>query len=226
MECKFCNLYKNGNGKCNTEHPEWVSESGSPKWFEPNDYLIFEGSKPAGVFCLNDGMVVLEKTRGSVIFPLRFLKPGSLIGLPAVFTHSPYNHSARALVKTNACFLDSESVFILSRDVPGFGKEAMRQLIDDNDSLEKRLGKVADQNAEQRIASLLLMVWNSYGNPADSFLRYNLSAGLLAQLANTSVKMAQAVCKSFSDNGWIEEVAGLTVNLRSPEMLRKIAGEG
>jgi len=205
MNCILC-LKNNPNAltHCSQSTLEKLDEDKVINRFQAGEYLFREGSEAKGLYCLQQGKILIEKTRNQKAHPLRFIKKGYLLGMPAVFGNQKHIHSAKAIAETDACFIPRVSAFKLLETDPGFNKYVLLTLMKEMEELETRLARICEQTAEQRVAELLLDMQETYGLEEGGALPLTVSFNFLSGITNLSDRTLQKVLDMFISKAWFK----------------------
>jgi CRP-like cAMP-binding protein len=95
------------------------------------EFLFRRGDPLKGVFLICSGAVRLGLEHDPVSFPSRVAEPGSVLGLPATLSGSPYSLTAEALEESKLIFVSQESLLGLMRDQHNLCFDVMRILTEE-----------------------------------------------------------------------------------------------
>lgn len=95
-----------------------LESAGSIIQKEKETFLFRRGDAVAGVFLILSGEVRLGLERDPRGFPSRHLGPGSVVGLPATLSNSPYTLTAEIIEDARLCFVPAGKLRQLLRDQP------------------------------------------------------------------------------------------------------------
>jgi CRP-like cAMP-binding protein len=205
MSCQLC-LSNNPNClvHCSARTIEQLNTQRVSHTFQVGDYLFHEGTEAEGLFCIKSGKVLIEKTRNQKVHPLRFLKQGYLLGMPAVFGHHKHFHAAKAISQVDACFVSKTNAYRLLETDPSFNKYVLLTLMQEMEELESRITRISEQTAEQRVAELLLDMQDTYGVEENGTLPLSVSFKFLATITNLSDRTLHKVIDMFTGNDWLK----------------------
>src|SRR5579859_6897098 len=86
---------------------------------EPAGTVLFHAGEPGrGAFLIRSGKVKMSLVGSSDLYPARFLREGSLIGLPASFCGEPYSLTAEAVQDSDLDFVPRSKLLNLLQDDP------------------------------------------------------------------------------------------------------------
>ena len=81
-------------------------------------FLFQRGDAVTGIFLVSTGAVQLGLEERPAAFLSRHVGPGSVLGLPAVLSNSPYSLSAEAVKDSELVYIPRERLLDLLRDKP------------------------------------------------------------------------------------------------------------
>jgi CRP-like cAMP-binding protein len=91
--------------------------------------VLFRAGEPGrGAFLIRSGRVKMSLDGSSDLYPVRFLREGSLIGLPATFSGEPYSLTAEAVQDSDLYFVPRSELLNLLQNDPRTGYEIVRIL--------------------------------------------------------------------------------------------------
>jgi CRP/FNR family transcriptional regulator, dissimilatory nitrate respiration regulator len=91
--------------------------------------VLFHAGEPGcGAFLIRSGKVKMSLEGSSELYPARFLRKGSLIGLPATFSGEPYSLTAETVQDSDLYFIPRNKLLNLLQHDPGTGYEIVRIL--------------------------------------------------------------------------------------------------
>lgn len=136
--------------------------------YKKGEYIFKEGTRPHGVFCVNQGKIKLSKLgddgREQII---RLVKPGDPLGYRALLSGDLYTSSAIALEDSGVCFIPKDLfIGILNKD-SALSFEMMKLLSDDLKKAELQITHLAQKPVRERVAEALLFIKETYGFEAD-----------------------------------------------------------
>jgi len=105
-------------------------------------YLFRRGDDVTGVFLIVKGKVSLSLDRIPTSLPTRELGPGSVLGLPAALSDSPYSLSAEVTSEAELVYLPRQDLLDLLRDHSKLCFEVMTILSDELGESRNALSRV------------------------------------------------------------------------------------
>ena len=94
-------------------------------------FLFRRGDGVKGVFLICSGTIRLGLEHDPAVFPSRVAEPGSILGLPATMSDSPYSLTAEVLEDCKVIFVPRETLLGLMRDHHDLCFDIMRILTDE-----------------------------------------------------------------------------------------------
>ena len=183
----------------NAEQNEWsvLEQSGPPRIYEKGEMIYWQGSHAEEFYFLKSGgvRVFLCSENGSEK-TLSVLKPGRIFGEAAFFDGLPRVSSARAQRRTEAVPVTHRSLMDCIRREPQLAVSLLSYLAQTIRMLSAQLDTVAFQQADERIARLLLKLSAENG-------RVSATHEDLAALAGVSRVTVSRILGDFSERGWV-----------------------
>ena len=183
----------------NAELNEWsvLEQSGPPRIYEKGEMIYWQGSHAEEFYFLKSGgvRVFLCSENGSEK-TLSVLKPGRIFGEAAFFDGLPRVSSARAQRRTEAVPVTRRSLMECIRREPQLAVSLLSYLAQTIRMLSAQLDTVAFQQADERIARLLLKLSAENG-------RVSATHEDLAALAGVSRVTVSRILGDFSERGWV-----------------------
>lgn len=203
-----------------------LTENKSTNTYKRGQVLFFEGNKPLGLFCVNQGMLKVYRTGSDGKEQiLRFIQPGDFAGYHALIAGENYYATAEALEDTVACFIPKEVFNDLLDHNPALSKTLMRSLAAELGVATERLTNMAQKNVRERVAETLLVMYDAVRRPvgiAEDQIAVKLPREDIANLAGTSTETAIRFLSEFKDEGMIDLV-GKQIFIRNRKSLMRTA---
>jgi CRP-like cAMP-binding protein len=168
-----------------------LSEHKTASSFKKGQTLFVEDSPSAGLHCISSGSIKLSKAgvRG-VDTILKIAQTGDVLGYRGILSGENHKTTATAMVDSVVCFFDRECIVETLRKQPSVAIRLIGRLGRDLDSAEERIDSMAQRNAFERTAELLLLLKNSHGkkNGSDQWvIDLRLKREELASMAGVSM---------------------------------------
>ncbi len=197
---KACNLYKRG------------------------DIIYHEGHRGNGVYCINRGIIKLYKTgidgKEQII---RFAKPGDLIGFRSVLSEEVSCTTAKAIEDSVLCFIPSKLFIQLAKENPEFSMHLIRLSCKELGESNKYILDLAQKNLRERVAEVLLLLYDTFDIDIKNFIRVSLTREEVANIVGTATESVIRQLSEFKKEGVID-LKGRKIKLIKLKELKKISG--
>lgn len=158
--------------------------------------LFYEGTKPLGVFCINDGVVKVYKTASNGKEQIiRLAKKGDFLGYTAMLGEEAYTSSATIVEDAKICFVPKESFLKVLSDDNAFQKRVTKAICNDLGIMEEKLTDATQKSIRERLAFTLLKLCENYGidgqegQKIDIVLTREEIAGLVGTATETVIRL-------------------------------------
>jgi len=139
--------------------------------YNEGELVAKEGAYAAGIYVVRTGLLSVGKSaeHGSNQRVLRFLAPGEMFGVEAVFLErEPINvRFARALVDSTLLFFERANILAFSKTHRSLYIDLCRWLSREVIMLEFKLTRDAVESVDRNLALLLIALANKYGTKAN-----------------------------------------------------------
>jgi len=229
IHCASCANFEDSFFKlCSPNELDQLHQKKMCNIFQKGQIIFFEGNYPLGLHCINKGTVKLYKTGidGKEIL-LRIAKPGDFLGYRALIADENYAATAEALETTHICFTFRNDFQRLVEQNQDFSLKLLQTLCHEIGLVYERIMNLSQKTARERLAEVLLMLWNRFHsereqNLDEKYLGIQLPRNDLANLAATTTETAIRLLSEFKDDGYVELV-GKKIMIHNKEALRKVA---
>jgi len=177
--------------------------------YDEDELIAQEGSYASGIYIVQSGLVSIGKcsSRGRGKRCLRFLAPGEMFGLEAVFLErEPINvQFAKTLIESTLVFVERSNILAFAKDHPRIFKDLNRWLAREVIMLEFKLTREAVESLDRNLALLLLALGNKYGVRDQDVLHLELSIPrqTMAEMLGVSVETLMRGLKRFRELGFL-----------------------
>ncbi|WP_194974102.1 Crp/Fnr family transcriptional regulator [Aquiflexum lacus] len=158
--------------------------------------LFYEGTKPLGVFCINDGIVKVYKTASNGKEQIvRLAKKGDFLGYSSLLGEESYSNSATIVEDAKICFVPRESFLKVLAEDTGFHRRVTKALCHDLGVMEEKLTDATQKSIRERLAFTLLKLSETYGidgsegEKIDIILTREEIAGLVGTATETVIRL-------------------------------------
>lgn len=226
VECSSCKVGANSdlNSLC-AEHIEFISESKSCSKYKKGQVLFHEGTRPLGVFCINEGKVKVYKTgvdgKDQII---TINKPGDLIGYRAMISAETYPVTAEALEDSKVCFIPKSDFLTILNESPQFSSRLLQEVCKELGVMANSITSIAQKSVRERLAVTLLVLKDTYkvdGDRDELPVEINLTREDLANIVGTATETVIRLLHDFKEEKLIE-TKGRKIIVLEPQKLVKI----
>lgn len=208
---------------CDLKDPslDEISEHKVPNTFKKGQTLFMQGNPPFGMYCIKSGIVKITQVgpdgKESIV---RLAKPGDTVGHRSLFSEQAYKATATAVQETKVCFYDKKYIQKLVKDEPTVSYNLISALGKDLGAAESRLTSFSQKNVRERLAELLLVLKEGYGEKIGSRVRLNikLTREEMASIIGTASETLIRFFTEFKNEGLIEQ-EGKTIYITDEEKL-------
>ncbi|MFA4835875.1 MAG: Crp/Fnr family transcriptional regulator [Dehalococcoidia bacterium] len=181
--------------------------------------IIWEGDPPEWFYIVAQGKVKVAKytSTGKELLVAMFTPP-SIFGEVAVFDGIPYPASAAAVGETTVLGIKRDDLLTFLSQNPSVALKIINLLGARLRDAHNRLRDMAGERADQRIASMLLMLSSKLG-PAILFTRQEI-----ADMTGTTTETVIRTTTRLKDQGIINTTRGEIVILDEPKL--RLLSEG
>lgn len=222
MKKTNCNL--NSCFFCQGCSKEWLELTQLKKQtflFKKNERLLNEGSAVTGMYFMLSGAVKVHKQWGyDKELIIRFARKGDILGIRG-FGDTVYRISATALEETMACFIPDEHLQASLRINPALSYKLMLFYATELNNAEQRMSDLAHRDVKGRIADMLLMLHDTFGEGKDHFLQIILSRQDIAAYAGTTYETVFKIFTEWTASGWIK-TDGKRIRIRNKKDLKSL----
>ena len=225
IECEDCSVRRDSklSTLCHADL-EKFSDSKSCAEYKKGQVLFHEGTRPLGVFCLNQGKVKVFKTgfdgKDQII---KISRAGDLLGYKAMISEDTYSVTAEALEDTKVCFVPKGDFLTILDGSPHFNNILLKEACKELGVMTESLTSLAQKSVRERLAVTLLMLNDTYGLDLESEgpVEINLTREDLANIVGTATETIIRLLHDFKEEKLIES-KGRKIRILEPKKLIKI----
>lgn len=158
--------------------------------------LYYEGTKPLGVFCINDGVVkVFKSASNGKEQIIRLAKKGEFLGYSSLLGEETYSNSATIVEDAKICFVPKEIFLKILTEDNTFHRRLTKALSNDLGVMEEKLTDATQKSIRERLAFTLLKLSETYGvdggdvQKIDIVLTREEIAGLVGTATETVIRL-------------------------------------
>ena len=182
-----------------------MSSSKGCNYYRKGQTIFFEGNRAHGIYCVHKGKIKLHKLGldGKEQI-LRFAKDGDVLGYRAMLSNEPYSLSATVLDDSSICFLPKETLIGLIYKDPKFAMKLMELTCREMGKASKAIINLAQKPVRERLAEVILILKETFGERADGSLDVNLSREEIAGLVGTATESCIRLLSEFKRDNLIK----------------------
>lgn len=169
--------------------------------------LYNEGTKPLGIFCINDGVVKVYKTASNGKEQIIHLaQKGDFLGYAALLGEENYSNSSMIVEDAKICFIPKEAFMnSLLQNTP-FLRRITKSLSHEIGVMEEKLTDATQKSIRERLAFVLLQLGNSYGVEGGENQRIDLilSREEIAGIVGTATESVIRLLSEFKKDNLID----------------------
>lgn len=168
--------------------------------------IFYEGARPTGLFCMNDGKVKVSKNNiQGKEYIVYIAKPGDFLGYRALMGEEVYGATATVLEDAKICYIPKEVFFEILQKNPAFMKKVVKAVCHEMGIMEDRMAELAHKSVRERLAANLLMLKETYGMEGEgsTLIDLALSREDLAAIVGTATETVIRLLSEFKNDGLI-----------------------
>ena len=201
INCIDCKLKSEPFQQLSEGQMHRVDERRSELSFKKGELLDKQGMFMTHIIFIRKGFVKLYLENDDGITIVGIAKPGSFIGLQALYGESVFPFSAEAITDTEVCMKDIAVFRELILENTGFARGIIEMLNADLIQAYRRMSSLATKHVNSRFAELLLFMRNVLyqANP----FHLTISNKDIADLISTSPESVSRLISDFKEQGII-----------------------
>jgi CRP-like cAMP-binding protein len=217
--CIDCTLKSEPFQQLSEEQMHRVDERRAELFFKKGELLNKQGMFMTHIVFLRKGFAKLYLENDDGITIVGIAKPGSFIGLQALYGESVFPFSAEALTDTEVCMKDISVFRELILENTRFAKGIIEILNTDLIQAYRRMSCLSTKQVNSRFAELLLFLRNVLyqSNP----FHLTISNKDIADLISTSPESISRLISNFKDQGIISS-KGKTIEIMDIHQLETL----
>ncbi len=222
--CKVCLASYNSVFKALTseEHNHLNSDKVCEN-YKRGKIIYSEGSRIAGVFCINSGVLKIYKTGSDGKEQIvAFAKGGDIIGYRSVLSNEPACTTAQVIEDAKICFIPSEVIFQLIRSNGDFSIGLLQLTCRELNQANSFIKDIAQKSVRERLAEVLLMLQDTFGCNSEGFLNIILTREEFSNIVGTATESVIRLLSDFKSDGIIS-MNGKRIKIEDKNYLEKIS---
>lgn len=188
--------------------------------------LFYEGTRPLGLFCINEGVVkVYKSTSNGREQIIRLAKGGDFLGYRALMGEEPYAASATIVQDAKICFIPKDTFLQLLANDTNLYKKLMLEVCHELGIMEEKVSELSQKTVRERLAHALLLLKEKYGihvngSGSSEEIDVALSREDLASIVGTATETVIRLLSEFKNDGYIS-LEGKKIIIINPKALAK-----
>jgi CRP-like cAMP-binding protein len=217
--CHKCSLESSSIFKyLKTEEVTSINYEKDFRQYKRGDILYQEGNRISGFYCINSGIIKVFKTgfdgKEQII---RFAKKGDIIAYRSVLSNELACTSAKVIEDCQVCFIPSEILISFIKTNSGFALELLK--LGEANSF---ITDIAQKTVRERLAEVLLYLFNDFGIDNQQFLNISLTREELSNIVGTATESVIRLLSEFKSDKLIE-LNGRRIKIINAKGLEKIS---
>jgi len=206
-----------------TEEIETINYEKEFRQYKRGDILYQEGNRISGFFCINSGIIKVYKTgsdgKEQII---RFAKKGDIIAYRSVLSNELACTSAKVIEDCKVCFIPSEILISLIKTNPAYSLELLKLACHELGEANSFITNIAQKTVRERLAEVLLFLFNDFGIDEQQFLNIALTREELANIVGTATESVIRLLSEFKSDKLVE-LNGRRIKILNTKGLEKIS---
>lgn len=191
--CKHCSTrFTNVFCKAKFDSMEAIEREKECTFYKKGEIIFKEGTRPFGVFCLNNGKIKVVKTGDDgKEHIVRLIRQGDPLGYRSLLSGDKYSASAIAIEDCSVCFVPKQLFISVLEGDSELTFEMMKLLSNDLKKAELQLTHIAQKPVRERVAEALLFIKETYGFESDGLtINAAFSREDIANIVGTATETA------------------------------------
>lgn len=207
----------------NDELVDIIMMTGS-KSFDKDENICFEGDKSDTLYIINEGRIKLYKiTRNGKEQILHILSEGDFFGELNLVKEGEYHFNARAITPVRLCTLTNEDMKNIVLRRPEIGLKVLEVVGERLSKLETMVQTLATNDAEARLASLLVQLSEENGKRTSQGIEIRLPMNRedMSNLTGVARETISRKLKKLEEQGIIKVIGNRKLIILNEEELRE-----
>jgi CRP-like cAMP-binding protein len=190
---------------------------------EPGELLFRQGGTPRDLYLIEEGKLEVVREYDDESIVVAVLGPGEVTGELSTIIGSPHTATVQAVERTSLIAISRDAFFdCLGRD-PGMSSQVLLQMAQRLQNTNTRVMELAMDNAEARLASMVLFMSEDKGEFRTGLITDRLRRNRLARAASVDLNWLNETLKEWSYEGFIG-LDGRRLLVHDIKALQEIAG--
>lgn len=185
--------------------------------------IFEEGKIIKGMYCIEEGICKLTKLGlNGKPHLVKLAVKGDLLGQRSLISSKRTNLSAIALTDMKVCFLPKEEINSFFNENNNFSIDVIKNVCLDLKQADDKIVDFGQKTVKERLAKLLIYLYDKFGNKPDNSLDIYLSRDEIANMIGVALETAMRTLSDFKKLGLID-LNGKKIYLLNINKLRVIS---
>jgi CRP-like cAMP-binding protein len=198
-----------------------MSSAKSCNYYRKGQTIFFEGNNSHGIYCVHKGKIKMHKLgldgKEQII---RFAKDGDIIGYRSLLSGEGYSLSATVLEDSSVCYIPKDTIVNLIIQDARFALKVMELACKEIGKATDTITKLAQKPVRERLAEVLLILKQTFGEKADGTIDVTLTREEIASLVGTATESCIRILSEFKRDGLIQ-LDGKKIQILNAKQLMK-----
>lgn len=187
---------------------EEVNKNKTSNMYKKGTTTFLQGNPSYGIFEVLSGKVKVTRVNidGEETI-LKIADMGAILGHRCLFDDATYSVSAQTLEDSRINFYDSNFIQKLSKEEPSIATNLMTYMSNEIYELETRIQSFARKNVRERLAELLIYLWDNFKSTGSDTRKVDLSLSRdeMASIIGVASETLIRLMSEFNNEGLIEK---------------------
>lgn len=190
--------------------------------FKKGQALLFRGIPSHGVYIIKTGKLKFSRigTEGKEQI-IRFGKSGDIVGYQSILSDKPIETNIIALTDIEACYISKDTILKRIKQDSKFTQELLTIACNELHEAGKIITILAQKTARERLAEVLLILSDTFGEDNDGYIDVILKREELANAVGTATETVIRLLSEFKHNCFVD-LTGSKIKLVSERQLAVI----
>ncbi len=221
MNCSVAdsNIFKS----LSKEERELLNQEKNCNSYLKGDIIYHEGNRISGCYCVNKGILKIYKTgiegKEQII---AFAQKGDIIGYRSILSGEPACTTAQVIDDALLCYIPSDILLSLVKSNSSFSLDLMQLTCKELNQANAYIKDIAQKTVRERLAEILLMLKNTFGEDAEGYLQIILTREDLANIVGTATESVIRLLSEFKSDNLIE-LSNKKIKIINKNALKKLS---
>jgi len=221
MNCSVAdsNIFKS----LSKEERELLNQEKNCNSYLKGDIIYHEGNRISGCYCVNKGILKIYKTgiegKEQII---AFAQKGDIIGYRSILSGEPACTTAQVIDDALLCYIPSDILLSLVKSNSSFSLDLMQLTCKELNQANAYIKDIAQKTVRERLAEVLLMLKNTFGEDAEGYLQIILTREDLANIVGTATESVIRLLSEFKSDNLIE-LSNKKIKIINKNALKKLS---